>query len=247
MLTLALDLGTSSCRSALFNVRGRRLLGTTAQQSYELDTDKEGKAELDAGTLLHALQACIRTTLATHDGDRRLRSQHIAAVGTSCFGHSLIGTDAGFRAPLRMLNFLISPAERYELIVDFSQMPMGTTVTLTNYNAPVHYPDGDGPEISEVMQFQVTKPLSGADRTTPPEKLRLPAVALVTPKPQTRRREWVVYQHQLFGTMTFNAVPFAEPSQDFIKAGSTEIWEYINPNHDALNAKLPHKLCQLAR
>ena len=33
--------------------------------------------------------------------------------------------------------------------------------------------------------------------------------------------------------MTFNAVPFKAPSQDFIKAGSTEIWEYINPNHDA--------------
>ncbi|MGW5665778.1 multicopper oxidase family protein [Streptomyces sp. NPDC003758] len=146
----------------------------------------------------------------------------------------LIGTDGGFRAPLQMLNFLISPAERYDLIVDFSQMPMGTNVTLTNYNAPVHYPDGDGPEISEIMQFQVTKPLSGgADRTTPPKTLRLPTVAPIEPKPHTRRREWVVYQHQLFGTMTFNAVPFMEPSQDFIKAGSTEIWEYINPNHDA--------------
>lgn len=33
--------------------------------------------------------------------------------------------------------------------------------------------------------------------------------------------------------MTFNAMPFMEPSQDFVKAGSTEIWEYINPNHDA--------------
>lgn len=32
--------------------------------------------------------------------------------------------------------------------------------------------------------------------------------------------------------MTFNAVPFMEPSEDFVKAGSTEIWEYINPNHD---------------
>jgi spore coat protein A len=146
----------------------------------------------------------------------------------------LIGTDSGFRAPLQMLNFLISPAERYDLIVDFSQMPMGTNVTLTNYNAPVHFPDGVGPEITEVMQFQVTKPLSGgADRTTPPRKLKLPAVAPVEPKPHTRRREWVVYQHQLFGTMTFNAVPFDAPSQDFIEDGSTEIWEYINPNHDA--------------
>ncbi|WP_432143807.1 multicopper oxidase family protein [Streptomyces sp. bgisy084] len=148
----------------------------------------------------------------------------------------LIGTDGGFRAPLQMLNFLIGPAERYDLIVDFSQIPRGTKVTLTNYHAPVHYPGmpGQGPEISEIMQFQVTKPLSGgADRTTTLKKLKLPDVPPMEPKPHTRRREWVLYQHKLFGTMTFNAVPFMEPSQDFIKAGSTEIWEYINPNHDA--------------
>ena len=148
----------------------------------------------------------------------------------------LIGTDQGFRAPLQMLNFLIAPAERYDLIVDFGQMPMGTKVTLQNYDAPVHYPgaSGTGPAIPEIMQFQVTKRLSGgADKTTPPRKLRLPAVVPIKPKPHTRRREWVVYQHSLFGTMTFNAVPFVAPSQDFIKEGSTEIWEYINPNHDA--------------
>lgn len=146
----------------------------------------------------------------------------------------LIGTDGGFRAPLRMLNFLIGPAERYDLIVDFGKVPMGTDVTLTNYNAPVHFPGGDGPEISGIMRFKVTKPLSGGgDRTTPPKELELPAVEPIRPKPHTRRREWVLYQHQLFGTMTFNAVPFMEPSQDFVKAGSTEIWEYINPHHDA--------------
>ncbi|WP_328923763.1 multicopper oxidase domain-containing protein [Streptomyces sp. NBC_00190] len=147
----------------------------------------------------------------------------------------LIGTDGGFRAPLQMLN-LISPAERYDLIVDFGKMPMGTNITLTNYHAPVHFPGmpGMGPVISEIMQFQVTKPLSGgADKTTPPKKLQLPAVPPIEPEPDTRRREWVTYQHKLFGTMTFNAVPFMEPSQDFIKAGSSEIWEYINPNHDA--------------
>lgn len=146
----------------------------------------------------------------------------------------LIGTDGGFRAPLPMLNFLIAPAERYDLIVDFGRVPMGTDVTLTNYNAPVHFPGGGGPEISEVMRFRVTRRLTGgADETTPPRSLKLPAVAPVVPKPQTRRREWVLYQHKLFSTMTFDAVPFMEPSQDFIEAGSSEIWEYINPNHDA--------------
>lgn len=148
----------------------------------------------------------------------------------------LIGTDGGFRAPLRMLDFLIGPAERYDLLVDFSGLPMGTKITLTNYHAPVHYPGvpGLGPEISEIMQFQVTKRLSaGGDGTRPAEKLDLPKVAPIDPKPNTRRRQWVVYQDKIFTTMTFNAVPFMEPSQDFIKAGSTEIWEYINPNHDA--------------
>jgi spore coat protein A len=33
--------------------------------------------------------------------------------------------------------------------------------------------------------------------------------------------------------MTFNAMPFEEPSQDFIENGATEVWEYVNPNHDA--------------
>ncbi|WP_229334963.1 multicopper oxidase domain-containing protein [Streptomyces flavotricini] len=111
--------------------------------------------------------------------------------------------------------------------------PIGTDVTLTNYNAPVHFPGG-GPEIPEIMRFKVTGPPSGGrDKTTPPEELRLPAVATVRPEPHTRRREWVLYQHKLFRTMTFNAVPFMEPSEDFIKAGSTEIWEYVNPHHDA--------------
>ncbi|WP_316782184.1 hypothetical protein [Streptomyces sasae] len=149
----------------------------------------------------------------------------------------LIGTDGGLRAPLQMVDFLISPAERFDLIVDFSRMPMGTKVTLTNYpGTQVHYPGitGCGPEIAEIMQFQVTKPLSGGgDRTTPPEKLKLPAVAPIIPKLRTRRREWVVYQHQLFRTMTFNAVPYMAPSQDFIREGPIDIWEYINPNHEA--------------
>jgi spore coat protein A len=146
----------------------------------------------------------------------------------------LIGTDGGLRAPLQMLNFLMGPAERYDLIVDFSQMPAGTSVTLLNYNAPVHFPGipGQGPEISEIMQFQVTERLSGADRTTPPEALVLPPVVPIRPTPETRRREFVVYQLVVNQTITFNALPFPAPNEDFIKAGATEIWEYINPQHE---------------
>lgn len=179
----------------------------------------------------------LRFLNASNERHWRLRfDTSSAAVPETSLPFWQIGTDSGFRAaPLQKLNFLIGPAERYDLIVDFSRLPMGTSVTLTNYDAPVHFPGipGQGPEIPEVMQFQVTKPLSGPDRTTPPRQLRLPELARIEPTPHTRRREWVVYQHQLFGTMTFNALPFAAPTADFIKDGSSEIWEYINPNHDA--------------
>ncbi len=92
---------------------------------------------------------------------------------------------------------------------------------------------GEGPESGKSWSSGVTKPLSGGGRSRPPKELRLPTPGMVKPKPHTRRRQWVVYQHKLFRTMTFNAVPFEAPSQDFIEEGSTEIWEYINPNHDA--------------
>jgi gluconokinase len=112
MLTLALDLGTSSCRSALFDVRGRRLLETTAQSSYPLHTDKDGKAELDPAAVLEALRTCIGTTLAMQVRDRRLASQPIGAVGASCFGHSLIGTDAGGRALTAIITWADSRMRR---------------------------------------------------------------------------------------------------------------------------------------
>ncbi|MER6814442.1 multicopper oxidase domain-containing protein [Spirillospora sp. NPDC000708] len=146
----------------------------------------------------------------------------------------LIGTDGGLRSPLRMLNFLISPAERYDLIIDFGGLPPGADVTLTNYNAPVHYPSGGGPEISGIMRFRVSgRPSGGADPTTPPAELAVRPVAPIRLKPGTRRREWVVYQKALSHSMTFNGVPFMAPCEDFVQAGSSEIWEYINPNNEA--------------
>ena len=94
MLVLALDLGTSSTRSALFDARGTRVAGTTAQRTYRLAADASGRAELDPAEVLAAVTACIAETLATHAVDPVLRKQPIAAVGTSCFWHSLIGVDA---------------------------------------------------------------------------------------------------------------------------------------------------------
>lgn len=155
----------------------------------------------------------------------------------------LIGTDDGrMPAPLKMTSILLAPAERADVIIDFSRLPMGTKVTLENFNAPVHFPNGGGPVIPELMQFQVTKPLSSKDRTTPPSALVLPSRKRLTQTPGTLRREFVMVQkspeehgeiYDPENPYLINALPFEAPNEDFIQEGATEIWEYINLTADA--------------
>jgi len=85
-LILAIDIGTSSARAALFDLRGRLLPGSLARAEHRPDTDRSGKSELDPRSLLRSVRSCIRD--ATGD-----RGAEILAAGTSCFWHSLIGTD----------------------------------------------------------------------------------------------------------------------------------------------------------
>jgi gluconokinase len=97
-LILALDVGTSSTKAALFSTRAERLLTTTAQEAYTLRVAPDGTAELDAGELERAVVRAIRTVLAAR---RKLRGNPpIVAVGMSCFWHSLLGEHAGRATPV---------------------------------------------------------------------------------------------------------------------------------------------------
>lgn len=87
---MALDIGTSSCRAAVFAEDGVRLSGTLEQRTYRLETNGEGKAVLDPDELLAAVRHCAESA--------RMRVAGIRAVGMSCFWHSLVGVDRGGRA-----------------------------------------------------------------------------------------------------------------------------------------------------
>jgi gluconokinase len=92
-LVLAIDIGTSSLRTALFDARAGRIVRTTAQQAYPLRVTPDGGAELSPQTLRQTFLRCLTQTLRSYRADRSLRSRPIIAVGTSCFWHSLLGTD----------------------------------------------------------------------------------------------------------------------------------------------------------
>lgn len=93
-LVLALDLGTSSTRAALFDAASNRLIHTTAQQSYPLLITPDGGAELEPAELLAAAMGCIEQTLQAYRNDPELCGRPIVGIGVSCFWHSLIGLDA---------------------------------------------------------------------------------------------------------------------------------------------------------
>ena len=104
-LILALDLGTSSTRAALFDTAGRRLEGTTAQRTYPLLTSTDGAAELEPDVLLEAVRECIAETLESYHADAALRRRAIGGIGVSCFWHSLIGTAADGKPVTRVITW----------------------------------------------------------------------------------------------------------------------------------------------
>lgn len=81
---LAIDLGTSSVRTALFDARAQPLPGTSAHQAYRVRHTVTHGAELDPAVLLRATRQCLRQTRAFTKTAPR-------AVAGSAFWHSLLG------------------------------------------------------------------------------------------------------------------------------------------------------------
>lgn len=92
-LVLAMDIGSSSTRSALFDERGRALAGTNAGREYSVRYAAEGGAELDPSVLRRAATSCLRETLKARRASSSLRRIPIIATGASAFWHSLLGVD----------------------------------------------------------------------------------------------------------------------------------------------------------
>ena len=93
-----------------------------------------------------------------------------------------IGTEGGFlRAPVRLTRLLMAPAERADIIVDFSQVKFGSNIKLMNVGPDAPFAGGgfqtaDPQTTGLVMRFNVNVPLvGGPDLSTPPAELIMPA------------------------------------------------------------------------
>jgi len=150
----------------------------------------------------------------------------------------VIGSEGGLLpAPAPMSSLLIAPGERFDVIVDFTGIPLGSTVMMTN-DAHEPYPDGDDPIVTELMKIKIKTavPTNDRDKTVLPASLILPAVPRLAATPGLPPRDVVAKENTVDDSpseMLLNGYRFMDPTTDFIKAGTTETWQWINLTVDA--------------
>ena len=169
-----------------------------------------------------------------------------------------IGSEGGFlAAPVDLTGtnanrLLMGPAERADVLVDFTHVPVGSYV-LGNLGPDEPFGGGvpgtdfdvaDPASTGQVMRFHVI-PSAAADQTTPPQFLQLPAVA---PFSGGRVRPLALLEATsevfddapvearlgtLDGTGTATARRWMDPITENPDVGDTEVWEFFNATADA--------------
>jgi spore coat protein A, manganese oxidase len=154
-----------------------------------------------------------------------------------------VGSDNGFLpSPVAHDKLLLSPGERKDVVVDFSDPALwGQTIIIRN-NARSPYPFGEtvNPRNEgQIMAIRVNKPLNSAYPRTPvPATLRPP---LPQPPVATKTRQLILFegldeQGRLLaqlGTLADGALSWKAPITENPGLNATEIWEVYNLTPDA--------------
>jgi FtsP/CotA-like multicopper oxidase with cupredoxin domain len=170
-----------------------------------------------------------------------------------------IGNEGGFLAgPVNItLNhgnrLLMGLAERADMIVDFTNVPVGNYV-LGNVGpdepfgggvAGTDFPMADPASTGQIMEFRVV-PAVAPDPTTPPQFLQLPALTPLPPETATRPLALIEMMSNVPGhdgpseAMLGNVEGgmavhkmWADPVSENPGVGDTELWEFYNFTADA--------------
>jgi spore coat protein A, manganese oxidase len=146
-----------------------------------------------------------------------------------------IGSDGGlFDKPVAISNLILLPAERADVIVDFSRYA-GQTLTLANADLPVEV-SSPAPPLSSVMEFRVGRRVTTPGPATIPSVL--PGTMPALGKPALTRDitleevEDPVTGEPAFGSLNGRKFDDARGVQERVKAGSIEDWRIVNLTDD---------------
>jgi spore coat protein A, manganese oxidase len=161
-----------------------------------------------------------------------------------------IGSEGGFlRAPAQLPQLLMSPAERADVIVDFTGLAVGTEVYLIN-EGPDEPFSGESDSFAnpnttgQVLKLTVV-PLTSKDKSVPPNQLKLPTYTPLGSAIRTRKLSLNedspppnnIPVAVLLGTLDAGGNPVPQLWEDPITENpglnDTEIWELYNFTVDA--------------
>jgi spore coat protein A, manganese oxidase len=157
----------------------------------------------------------------------------------------LIGSDGGFlNAPTTATTLTVAPAERYDIIVDFSALK-GKNITLTNSaGTPFGGAGAVAPTIGlhdQLMQFKVNLPLSVAPAVTIPAALRVPIAPLVQTDPLAAPHQVLLGETvdefnrilPILGTPALGLLGWMDSVTEHPLNNTVETWEIFNNSVDA--------------
>ena len=169
-----------------------------------------------------------------------------------------IGNEGGLLAePVNLTaghknQLLMSPAERADLIVDFSKVELGSHI-LRNLGPDEPYGGGEpgedfemaDPETTgQILEFRVIE-ASGKDESTPPQFLKLPFIPDLPKATNTRRLALLEEMSMIhdgpseakLGVLDKNGTPSAQEWMEEVTenpgVGDSEVWEFYNFTADA--------------
>ena len=155
-----------------------------------------------------------------------------------------IGSDGGFLPrSAKMQKLLLAPAERADLLIDFSAAK-GKTLTLSN-DAMSPYPGWQVPgqlyaPLNELMQFRVRLPISATKEFSIPQEMPF---SELRDSADFRTRDFVLQETfdktgRTLG-VRINRKGYDDPVSESVKLGSTEKWRFINNTDDSHPMHLP--------
>lgn len=136
-----------------------------------------------------------------------------------------IGTDGGLlQRPKRVASIEIAPSERIDVIVDFTKLPVGTSIVLQNLNG--------SDSTAQIMRFDVAKRVKEAKKVP----AFLQAWEELPESQSTILRDFNLARQTINGelTWTINGQAYASTNEPLAKpvVNSIEQWNFVNPtNH----------------
>ena len=148
---------------------------------------------------------------------------------------TLIGTDGGYvKRPVELSSMLIAPAERVDILVDFSKVSEGQKIILENFAGALS--ENDALTTGRIMQFTVT-----SEKGFTPEQLPAslnPTLSGNFPTLPTPSQQRILTMIDVAGpngsaTMLLDGQKWSAPASETPILGSIEDWLLLNPTIDA--------------